>query len=116
MTAIPLGAGGEFDRVRAIAAALCPAAGRIGDDTAIIADGEGTLVVSVDASVENVHFRRAWLSCEEIGWRAAASALSDLAAAAASPVGVVTAVVVPHGAAPDDLIDVMRGIGAAASS
>jgi len=116
MTAIPLGAGGEFDRVRAIAAALGAAAGRIGDDTAVIAEGEGTLVVSVDASVEGVHFRRDWLSFEEIGWRAAASAMSDLAAAAATPIGLVTAVVVPHGAGPDDLVNVMRGIGNAAAS
>jgi len=114
MTAIPLGPGGEFDRVRAIAAALGDTMGRVGDDTAIIPAGEGDLVVSVDASVEDVHFRRGWLSLEEIGWRATAGALSDLAAAAATPVGIVTAVIVPRGVAETALIDLMRGVGAAA--
>ena len=116
MTTIPLGSGGEFDRVRAIAAALGDVIGPIGDDTAVIGDGEGTLVVSIDASVEDVHFRRNWLSLEEIGWRATASALSDLAAAAATPIGVVAAVVVPLGAGQDALVEVMRGVGAATAS
>ncbi len=116
MTQIPLGSGGEFDRVRAIAAALGDVMGPIGDDTASIPEGDGTLVVSVDASVEGVHFHRGWLSHEEVGWRATASALSDLAAAAATPVGVVAAVVVPRKAGQEALVDVMRGVGAAASS
>jgi thiamine-monophosphate kinase len=116
MTQVPLGPGGEFDRIRAIAAALGDAMGPIGDDTAAIPAGEGTLVVSVDASVEDVHFRRGWLSHEEIGWRATAGALSDLAAAAATPVGVVAAVVVPRKSDEKSLVDVMRGVGAAAAS
>ena len=50
---------------------------------------------STDASVEGVHFRRAWLSLEEIGWRAAAAALSDLAAEGAEPAGLLVALTVP---------------------
>jgi thiamine-monophosphate kinase len=53
------------------------------------------LVVSTDSSVEDVHFRRAWLTAEEIGWRAATSALSDLAAMAARPLAVVVALTLP---------------------
>ena len=116
MTEIRLGSGGEFDRVRAIAAALGGAIGAVGDDTAVIPEGDGALVVSVDASVEDVHFRRGWISLEEVGWRATASALSDLAAAAAVPVGVVAAVVVRRNAEPDAIVEVMRGVGAAAAS
>ena len=115
---IPLGPGGEFrSQIRAIAASLAkiPSA-RSGDDTAAISEGDGTLVVSVDASVEDVHFRRGWLSHEEIGWRATASALSDLAAAAATAVGVVVAVIVPPLSDEKGLVDVMRGVGAAAAS
>jgi thiamine-monophosphate kinase len=37
-------------------------------------------VTSVDAMVDGVHFRSAMMSAEEIGWRALATALSDLAA------------------------------------
>ena len=40
----------------------------------------GGNMASTDVSVEGVHFDRAWLSFEEIGWRATAAALSDLAA------------------------------------
>lgn len=113
-TAIMLGDGAEFDRVREIAAALGDRAGPLGDDTAAIPPGTGTLVVSTDVSVEGVHFRRDWLTCEEIGWRATVAALSDLAAAAAIPAGLVVALTVPTDATPDDTIAVMRGVGDAA--
>ncbi len=116
MTAVSLGGGGEFDRIRAITKALGASMGPVGDDTAVVPPGEGTLVVSVDASVEGVHFRRGWISPEEMGWRATAAALSDLAAAAATPVGVFAAVVVPRKTGEDGLVDVMRGVGAAAMS
>lgn len=111
-----LGSGGEFDRIRAIAAALGGSLAPIGDDTASIPAGDGALVVSVDATVENVHFKRDWLSMEEVGWRAAASALSDLAAAGATPVGLLATVVVPPGDHESGLIELMRGVGAACAS
>jgi thiamine-monophosphate kinase len=116
MTRSPLGPGQEFDRIRAIAAELGIEPAALGDDCALLAPGPGAVVVSTDVSVEDVHFRRAWLSLEEIGWRAAAGALSDIAAEGAEPTGVLAAVTVPSGAAPADLIAVMRGIGAAAAA
>ena len=116
ITTIALGGGDEFDRIRAIASALGAAAAGIGDDTAAVPSGEGTPVVSIDASVEDVHFRREWLSFEEIGWRATASALSDLAAAAATPAAIVAAIVVPPNAGETALVELMRGVGSAAAS
>ena len=74
-------------------------------------DGE-TLCVSVDSSVENVHFKRSWLTAEEIGYRAAAAALSDLAAAGARPLGALLAIGVPD-ALRDEFLPVGRGVGAA---
>ena len=108
-----LGAGGEFDRIRAVLQRLGPDAGLIGDDCAVIPEGPGTLVISVDLAVEGVHFRRDWLSLEEIGWRAAASALSDLAAEGASAVGVMASLGVPADAALDAPAELMAGIHAA---
>ena len=70
-------------------------------------------MASTDVSVEGVHFRRAWLSLEEIGWRATAAALSDLAADGAEPGGVLVALTVPPSAADDDVVAVMPGVGAA---
>src|SRR5207302_11411384 len=54
----------------------------IADDAACLADG---LVVTQDVLVEGVHFRRDWISWRELGFRAAAVNLSDLAASGAEP-------------------------------
>lgn len=113
---VALGPGGEFDRIRRIADALGPHAGPLGDDTAAIPARPGIMVVSTDASVEGVHFRREWLTLPEIGWRATASALSDLAAAAAEPAGITVAVVVPPDLGEAGLVAVMTGVGEAAQS
>ncbi len=103
---------GEFARIRAIIARLGPAASAgIGDDCAVVPDGKGRIVVSTDMSVEGVHFRTEWLSLEEIGWRAAASALSDLAAEGATTVGLLASVGCPEGAPPDAVVQVMGGVG-----
>lgn len=116
MNHLPLGTGAEFDRIRTLLSELGVDASGIGDDTARIAPGAGELVVSVDASVEGIHFRREWLSHEEIGWRATAAALSDIAAAAATPVGAVVALSLPRGTSDDELRGIARGIGAAVRS
>lgn len=54
----------------------------IGDDCAVTRPTRKRLqsLFSCDAFIEDVHFRRAWASPEDIGWKAAASALSDIAA------------------------------------
>jgi thiamine-monophosphate kinase len=116
VTHVPLGAGAEFDRIRAVLAALGPRAAGIGEDTALVPEGPGRLVVSTDLSVEDVHFRRSWLSAEEIGWRAAASALSDLAAAGATCTGVLASVALPRGEGAESVVALMRGVGAAAAA
>jgi thiamine-monophosphate kinase len=67
-----------------------------GDDAAVLAPAAGdSLVLSVDLSIEGVHFRREWLTWEAIGYRATAAALSDLAAMAARPVGALVSVALP---------------------
>ncbi|MES2123056.1 MAG: thiamine-phosphate kinase [Gemmatimonadota bacterium] len=114
MTSVALGGSREFDSIRAIADALGDAAGRLGDDTAAVPQGEGTLVVSTDVSVEGVHFRRGWLTPADIGFRATASALSDLAAAACVPAGITAAVVVPSEFTEAQLVELMQGVGSAA--
>lgn len=93
-----LGGGGEFDLVRRFlegweagergGVRLGP-----GDDAAVleVAGEEGDLVLTCDLTVEDVHFRRAWIEPREIGYRAVAVALSDLAAMAAVPTGVLVA-------------------------
>jgi thiamine-monophosphate kinase len=91
-----MGDGAEFDAIRRLLAAWDKRAVGIGDDAAILDVPPGErLVVSTDASVQNVHFRREWLTAEEIGGRATAAALSDLAAMAATPLGLLLALAIP---------------------
>jgi len=93
----PLGGGSEFDVIRRMLERWGPRARRIGDDAAVITNvGDRPLIVSTDTSVENVHFKREWLSPQEIGYRAAAAALSDLAAMGANPLGMLSALAIPE--------------------
>ena len=112
---LPLGDGREFDAIRGMLDAWGPRASGVGDDAAVLTVPPGQeLVVSTDASVEGVHFRRDWMSPRELGERAAAAALSDLAAMAATPLGLLLALAVPMGWQ-DDVLEVARGVGAAAA-
>jgi thiamine-monophosphate kinase len=116
VTASPLGPGPEFDRIRAIASGLGPLAAGLGDDCALLEIGGTTLALSTDVSVEDVHFRREWLALEEIGWRATAASLSDLAAAAAEPIGVLAALTMPETEPESSFASIMAGAGAAVAS
>jgi thiamine-monophosphate kinase len=107
---------GEFERIRRIIKVLGAQGYDIGDDCAVLAPGAGQLVASTDASVEGVHFRLDWIGHREVGWRAAAGALSDLAAEGATPAAVLAAVGVPESAADAEVDAIMRGVGDAASS
>ncbi|MDP2955763.1 MAG: thiamine-phosphate kinase [Longimicrobiales bacterium] len=99
---VPLGPGGEFDFIRRVLA-HGPALGPHvligpGDDAAVLVGG---WVLSTDLSVEDVHFRRSWITDREIGFRAAAAALSDLAAMAAEPLGILVSMAFPPGGGVD---------------
>ena len=120
--ALRLGPGGEFDRLRAIFASLGAAGRGLGDDCALIRIGSRTLALSIDLSLEGVHFRTDWLSFREIGWRATAAALSDLAAEGAAPLGVLVSVGLPGNGRGrgkgrrDPATEIMSGVGAATRS
>jgi thiamine-monophosphate kinase len=113
---IALGPGKEFDIVRSLLAEWGEAAERIGDDAAILEVPKGEkLVVSTDTSVEGIHFRRDWLNHFEIGYRATAASLSDLAAMAARPLGIVIALTLPEGDR-NEARSIATGIGEGASA
>lgn len=113
---LALGSGPEFDRIRKIIQALGPAAAGLGDDCGLIPTSDGTFAFSTDVSVEGVHFRLDWIDYANVGWRATAAALSDLAGEGADPLGVLCAVTLPADAPESQLIEVMTGAGAAAAS
>lgn len=109
-----MGPGVEFDLIRRMAARWGELVQHAGDDAAILDVAHGArLVASTDSSVEGVHFRREWLSLQEIGYRATVAALSDLAAMAAEPIGLLLAATVPAGVA-ETIETLADGIGQAA--
>jgi thiamine-monophosphate kinase len=68
----------------------------IGDDAAVLAPTVEPCVVSVDTSVDGVHFERAYVGYAEIGYRAFQAAISDLAAMGALPVAALSALILPR--------------------
>jgi len=113
---ISLGPGREFDVIRDLVRRWGESARGIGDDAAILDVPAGSrLLASTDATVENVHFRDGWLEPNEIGYRAAAAALSDLAAMAATPIAMLVAMCVPEQWR-RQLAGIAEGIGEASRS
>lgn len=91
---------GEFGLIGRITAGSPSAAGVIvgpGDDTAVLAVPDGRVAVTVDMLVEGRHFRRDWSMPVDVGRRAAAASLADIAAMG----GVATGLVVALGAPAD---------------
>jgi thiamine-monophosphate kinase len=80
----------------------------LGDDAAVVKAG-GYAVTSVDAMIEGVHFDRELLRPEEIGHRALAAALSDIAAMGASPGEAYLALGVPTGTDSDYAVAIVEG-------
>jgi thiamine-monophosphate kinase len=90
----------ELELIDRLEALLTPASARVvrglGDDAAIVR-GAGYAVTSVDTMVDGVHYDRGWLTAAEIGHRALAAALSDLAAMGATPGEAYLALGLPPG-------------------
>jgi thiamine-monophosphate kinase len=123
-----LGAGREFDlirdileqdaRIRATAPTGPKPGGEVlsgvGGDCAVITGH--AIAISMDASIENVHFRRDWMTPRQTGYRAAAAALSDLAPAAALPIGIFVTLAVRTEDVPDYALEIMAGVSEAAAA
>jgi len=93
---------GEFGLIEAIRRRLPQGRGVLvgpGDDAAVVAAPDARVVVTTDVLVDGVHFRRDWSAPDDIGHRAAAASLADVAAMGASPtalvVGLATAADLP---------------------
>jgi len=71
---------------------------------------DGRVVVTQDALVEGVHFRLDWISWRDLGWRAAAVNLSDLAASGADPEGLIVALGAPGKTGVADILELYEGI------
>ena len=110
----------EDEIVAAIAAIAGRERGRvllgIGDDAAVWQPSRSARsVITTDALIEDVHFSRATMSMEEIGWRAMAANVSDVAAMGARPVLATIALGIPPLDAPS-VRDLYRGLVACAQT
>jgi thiamine-monophosphate kinase len=78
-----------------------------GDDAAVLPDGT---VVTCDVLVEGVHFRRDWSCATDIGVKAAAANLADVAAMGARPTALFLGLVAPGNVAVDWLDELTQGL------
>ena len=112
---------GELALIEAIAASLRRAPGSrvarwLGDDAAVVrTSGAGVCVTSVDLMVDGTHFRLGRSTPADVGWRALAGALSDVAAMGAEAGEAYLAVVVPPGLGHDAVLELHAGAQAIAS-
>lgn len=100
---------GEFDLIARLTAGLPVMAGVVvgtGDDAALLEPGAGWLVATCDSQVAGVHFRLGAATPEEIGWKALAVNLSDIAAMGATPRFALVSLIVP----PDLPLATLEGI------
>ncbi len=104
---------GEFELLDRIRAHLPPPGPRVllgsGDDAAVTLPG-GATATSVDALVDGVHFRREWSSPAQIGAKALAVALSDLAAMGAEPGEAYVVLGIPADLDENGCLELLDGI------
>ena len=109
---------GELDLIEALHGALDRGGARIitgrGDDAAVVR-ARRYAVTSVDTMVDGVHFRSSQLTPAEIGHRALAAALSDLAAMGAAPGEAYLALGIPGAFGHDRALELIEGAGALAA-
>jgi thiamine-monophosphate kinase len=109
---------GEFELIERVKRRLPRAGPRVrlgsGDDAAIVVPG-GATATSVDALVDGVHFRRGWSSLGQIGAKALAAALSDLAAMGAEPGEAYVVLGVPPDLDEDGCLELLDGMAALAA-
>ena len=91
-----------FPRLPAAASALLGA----GDDCAVVSAPDGRFAVTTDLMIHGPDFRLAWSTPHDLGWKAAASNLADVAAMGAVPTALVVAIAAPA----DSPVSLLEGI------
>ncbi|PZS32619.1 MAG: thiamine-phosphate kinase [Pseudonocardiales bacterium] len=113
---------GEFGLVARLVARLGPAGAAVlgpGDDAAVVPAPDGRVVATTDLLVEGGHFRRDWSSAYDIGRKAVAQNLADIAAMGAVPTGLLVGLGCPADTAlawVDELTDGLRDEAAEAGA
>ena len=107
-----LGESGVLARVLAQLSDAAAAEVGPGDDCAIVRV-DGQLAITSDTMIEGPDFRLAWHSGFELGWKLAATNLSDVAAMGARPTGLAVSLAAPSETPVALLAEIARGLDAA---
>lgn len=101
-----------------ILARLAPSAALVGpgDDAAVLAVPGGRVVATVDTLVHGPDFRLAWSSGFDLGWKAAAVNLSDVAAMGARPTALLVALAMPDDTRVGFVEQLAEGLAAACAA
>ena len=108
-----VGVVGEFGLIaRVVARSGTAALAEVGpgDDAAVVRTPDGRVVACTDVLVEGRHFRRDWSSAEDVGHKAAAANLADVAAMGAVPTALLVGLACPAGTSAAWLEDVASGM------
>jgi thiamine-monophosphate kinase len=87
----------------------------IGDDSAVVGTPSGSVVAAVDLVLEGRHFLRSWSSGYDVGVKAAARSLADIAAMGAVPTALLVALAAPGSLPARWALDLAAGLAAEAS-
>lgn len=89
---------GEFGLIDAVTARMPQGRGVVlgpGDDAAVVSAPDGRAVITTDLLIEGRHFRRDWSPARQVGRKAAAQNLADIAAMGARPTAITVGLGVP---------------------
>jgi thiamine-monophosphate kinase len=105
---------GELSLIAAIEHALSARGGRVlrgpGDDAAVVRAGGEVAVTSIDAMVEGVHFKLHTHTPADVGHKALAAALSDLAAMGARTGEAYVALAIPPGFGEESALELVHAM------
>ncbi len=112
---------GEFGLIQQLAKIACEAQGKetaaarqliigIGDDAAVWHDDARVEMATADSFIQDVHFTLDTASWNELGWKALATGLSDIAAMGGVPKYGLVSLALPGDTEVEDVIDLYRGM------
>lgn len=112
-----IGERGLIRKIRAWLGAVGPGVSvGIGDDCAVLSPTPGTLLLATtDLLIEDVHFRRRYAGYTDIGWKALAINLSDIAAMGGRPRFALVALASPSETTVEEIEALYAGMQAAAA-
>jgi len=105
-----LGEFGVIQRIARVTPTSAAVVEGIGDDCAVVRVSDRLLLMSCDLLVENVHFRKGQVSAVDLGWKAAAACLSDVAAMGGTPLFCLVSLSCPSDTEVSFIEELYRGM------